>query len=156
MDVYEAIRARYSCRAYQTREIEPEKMKHVLEAARLAPSARNFQDWRFVVVTDAATKKKLVSAANNQAFLGQAGAIIVGCSESDHVMRCGQAVGPIDVAIALEHTRLPRRPRGLRRAGSGRSTRTRCQILDIPQEIAIIELMATGIRRIRPGQSATA
>lgn len=145
MDVYEAIRARYSCRAYQTREIEPEKMKHVLEAARLALSARNFQDWRFVVVTDAATKKKLVSAANNQAFLGQAGAIIVGCSESDHVMRCGQAVGPIDVAIALEHIALAATAEGLATCwiGSFYPDQVR-QILDIPQEIAIIELMAIG------------
>ncbi|MHC4540264.1 MAG: nitroreductase family protein, partial [Planctomycetota bacterium] len=52
MTVLEAIRKRYSCRAYQDRGIEPEKLESLLEAARLAPSARNMQDWRFVVVTD--------------------------------------------------------------------------------------------------------
>ncbi len=105
MDVAQAIRSRYSCRDYSDKPIEPDKLQTVLEAARLAPSAKNLQDWRFVVITDAKTKKRLAAAANNPTFLETAGAIVVGCTVSDHVMRCGQAVGPIDVAIALEHMR---------------------------------------------------
>ncbi|UCF00523.1 MAG: nitroreductase family protein, partial [Planctomycetota bacterium] len=50
MTVIEAIRSRYSCRAYQDRPIEQEKLDQIFEAARLAPSAKNLQDWRFVVV----------------------------------------------------------------------------------------------------------
>ena len=103
MTVLEAIRNRYLCRAYPDKPIERDKFDSIFEAARLAPSARNLQDWRFVLVTDKETKRKLAEAANNQRFLENAGAIIIGCTNSDHVMRCGQAVGPIDVAIALEH-----------------------------------------------------
>ena len=77
MDVFDAIEKRYSCRTYEDRAIEPEKLDRVLEAARLAPSARNFQDWRFVVVRDAATRAKLVPAADNQKFVGSAPAVIV-------------------------------------------------------------------------------
>jgi len=54
MDVSEAIRRRYSCRSYQDKPVEPDKLQAVLEAARLAPSAKNLQDWRFVVATDKA------------------------------------------------------------------------------------------------------
>ena len=54
MAVLEQIRRRYSVRKYEPRPVEPEKLEAVLEAARLAPSARNVQEWRFVVVQDAA------------------------------------------------------------------------------------------------------
>jgi nitroreductase len=151
MDVLEAIRRRYSCRAYRDKPIEEDKLNRVLEAARLAPSARNFQDWRFVVVTDAATREQLVEAANNQAFVGAAAAVIVGCSESDHIMRCGQAVAPIDVAIALEHIALQAAAEGLATCwvGSFYPEKVRA-LLDIPDKIAIIELMAIGYPADKP------
>ncbi|RPJ38965.1 MAG: nitroreductase, partial [Planctomycetaceae bacterium] len=56
MDVAQAIRSRYSCRNYSSKPLEQDKLRAVLEAARLAPSAKNLQDWRFVVVTDGQTK----------------------------------------------------------------------------------------------------
>ena len=52
MAVLEVIRKRYSCRAYQEKEIEQEKLDEILEAGRQAPSAKNTQDWRFIVVRD--------------------------------------------------------------------------------------------------------
>src|SRR4030042_5879150 len=103
MTVFEAIQKRYSCRAYQEREIEQEKLNKLLEAARLATSAKNTQDWRFVVVTDKDTKARVAATTNKPEIFEKAGAIIAGCSNSDHVMTCGQAIAPIDVSIALEH-----------------------------------------------------
>ncbi len=92
MEILEAITKRHSCRAYKDVPIEPEKLTRVLHAARLAPSAKNLQDWRFVVVTDPQTKAKLAAAANDQTFMASAGAIIVACSNSDYIMSCGQPV----------------------------------------------------------------
>ncbi len=145
MDVFEAIEKRYSCRTYEDRAIEPEKLDRVLDAARLAPSARNFQDWRFVVVRDAATRAKLVAAANDQEFVGTAPAVIVACSNSDYVMRCGQAIGPIDIAIALEHIALQATAQGLATCwiGSFFPDKVRA-ILGIPKDIQVIELMPIG------------
>jgi nitroreductase len=145
MTVLEAIRKRYSCRAYQDKNIEKEKLSQILEAARLAPSAKNMQDWRFVVVTDKEKKHKLVGAANNQTFIENAGAIIVACSVSSEVMRCGQAVGPIDVAIALEHICLQAAQLGLATCWIGSFYPDKVRpIAGIPQNVAIIELMALG------------
>lgn len=145
MTVLEAIRRRYSCRAYQDRPIEQEKLHSIFEAARLAPSAKNMQDWRFVVVTDKEVKRKLAEAANNQRFLENAAAIIVACSSSDDVMRCGQAIGPIDVAIALEHICLQATELGLATCWIGSFYPEKVRpILGIPADIAIIELMAVG------------
>ncbi len=94
MTVLETIRKRYSCRSYADKPIEREKLDQVLEAARLAPSAKNLQDWRFVVVTDKQKKQQVAEAANNQLFLAEAAAIIIACTNSDHVMGCGQQIGP--------------------------------------------------------------
>jgi len=145
MTILEAIRNRYSCRAYQDRPIEQEKLDKIFEAARLGPSARNAQDWRFVVVTDKEAKIRLAQAANNQRFLENAAAIIVACSNSDHVMRCGQAIGPIDVAIGLEHICLQATELGLTTCWIGSFYPDKVRpILGIPDDIAIIELMALG------------
>ncbi len=145
MTVLESIRRRYSCRAYQDRPIEQEKLDQIFEAARLAPSARNTQDWRFVVVTDKETKRQVAETTNRPGVFAKAGAIIVACSNSDYVMRCGQAIGPIDVAIALEHIALQATELGLATCwiGSFEPEKVRA-ILDIPADIAVIELMAVG------------
>jgi len=145
MDVSEAIRQRYSCRHYQDKPLEQNTLAAVLEAARQAPSAKNLQDWRLVVVTDKQTKKKLAAAANNQTFLEEAGAIIVACTVSDHVMRCGQAVGPIDVAIALEHIALQATELGLATCWIGSFYPDKVKpIVGIPDSVTIVELMALG------------
>ena len=64
MNIFETIQSRYSCRAYQDKPVETDKLNTLLEAARLAPSARNIQDWRFVIVTSNQTRKALQTAAN--------------------------------------------------------------------------------------------
>ncbi len=145
MTVLDAIRRRYSCRAYQEKSIEQDKLDCILEAARLAPSARNTQDWRFVVVTDRDTKRKVAGTTNRPEVFEKAGAIIAACSNSDEIMRCGQAIGPIDVAIALEHICLQAADLGLGTCwiGSFDADKVR-QILAIPEDIAIIELMTVG------------
>ena len=145
MAVLDAIRRRYSCRSYQEKSIEQEKLDSILEAARLAPSAKNTQDWRFVVVADRDTRSKVATATNRPEVFEKAGAIIAACSNSNEVMRCGQAIGPIDIAIALEHICLQAADLGLGTCwiGSFDSDKVR-QILAIPEDIAIIELMAVG------------
>ena len=145
MDVSQAILRRYSCRRYGAKPIEPDKLAAVLEAARQAPSAKNLQDWRFVVVTEKAMRKRLAAAANSQTFLEDAGAIIIACTVSDHVMRCGQAIGPIDVSIAIEHMCLQATELGLATCWIGSFYPDKVRpIVGIPEHIDIIELLALG------------
>ena len=145
MDVFETITKRYSCRHYKPSPIDSEKLERILQAARLAPSAKNFQDWRFVVVTDTDTKAKLSIAANNQTFIASAAAVIVACSNSDYVMSSGHPIGPIDVAIALEHIALQAVQEGLATCWIGAfDPRKARAVLGIPDDIAVIELMPIG------------
>ena len=50
MDVFTAIGQRSSVRAYKTTDVEEDKLKKILEAARLSPSASNRQEWKFIVI----------------------------------------------------------------------------------------------------------
>ena len=145
MRVFEAIQKRYSCRAYQDREIEQDKLEKLLEAVRLAPSAKNTQDWRFVVVMDKDIKARVAATTNRPEVFEKAGTIIVGCSNSNYVMQCGQAIAPIDVSIALEHICLQATELGLGTCwiGSFQADQVRT-ILGIPDDINIVELMAVG------------
>jgi nitroreductase len=145
MSLIETIKKRYSCRAYQEKPIEQEKLNQIFEAARQAPSAKNLQDWRFVVVTEKTRKQQVAECTNHPGAFGQAGAMIVACSVCGDTMRCGQLIAPIDVAIALEHIALMATELGLATCwiGSFDAGKVR-QTLGIPKNVAIIELMALG------------
>ena len=60
MTVRDAIARRVSCRAYQPTPVPQAQLMHILEAARLAPSACNQQPWRFAVVRDLDLRRRIV------------------------------------------------------------------------------------------------
>jgi nitroreductase len=146
MDVMEAIRKRKSVRKYLNKKVEEDKLFAVLEAGRLAPSASNRQEWRFIIVRDQSSKKKLAEAANNQSFIAEAPIVIAACAETDeHVMTCGQACYPIDVAIALDHITLAAVELGLGTCWIGAFDEKKVkQILEIPSEVRVVALMPLG------------
>lgn len=146
MEVMEAIRERHSIRSYEDREVEDKKLNLILEAGRLAPSASNRQEWRYVVVRDKQTRQKLMEAAAGQAFVAQAPVVIACCAESDgHIMRCGQPCYPIDVAISIDHMTLKAVEEGLGTCWVGAFNEAKAkEILAVPQEIRLVELLALG------------
>ncbi|MCC8152867.1 MAG: nitroreductase family protein [Tannerellaceae bacterium] len=60
MNLLELSRKRCSIRSYQTREIEEEKLNYILETARLAQSAVNYQPWYFLVIKEEANREKVI------------------------------------------------------------------------------------------------
>ncbi|MEE9524551.1 MAG: nitroreductase family protein, partial [Thermodesulfovibrionales bacterium] len=95
MDLFEAIRTRRSIRRLQDRPVEDEKLQKVLQAVQQAPSWANMQCWRFIVVKDADTKKKIsdysyvekvfapmgYKANPSQKGLAEAPVVIVACAD---------------------------------------------------------------------------
>lgn len=146
MDVFEAIKTRKSVRGFKDRPVEREKIEKLLEAARLAPSASNRQEWRFVVVTDAEKRKALAAVAKNQAFVGQAPVVLACCAETDnHVMSCGQLCYPIDVAIAIDHMTLAAVEMGLGTCWIGAFDEKEVKkLLGIPDAIRVVQLLPVG------------
>ncbi len=145
MDIFEAIEKRYSARRFEDRQVEPEKLGRLLEAARLAPSAKNLQEWRFVVVQDEETRARLAEAAF-QRFVGNAPTILVCCADSDgYVMRCGLPSYPIDVAIAIDHITLAAVALDLGTCWIGKFDPDKIRdILGIPERVHIVELLLVG------------
>ncbi|MBN2712513.1 MAG: nitroreductase family protein [Planctomycetes bacterium] len=146
MDVYEAIATRKSIREWQDKDIPDEVLERVMEAARLAPSAKNLQEWRFIAVRDKDLRERLVPAAAGQAFVGAAPVVLVCCADTDnHLMRCGQLCYPIDVAIAMDHLSLAAVSEGLGTCWIGAFYEDQVKsILGIPEHIRVVELMPIG------------
>ena len=92
MDLWEAIKERRSIRRYvQGRDVPPETVEQLLQAAIAAPSAGNRQPWHFVVVRDPETKRGLAEAAYGQRFVAQAPVVIVVCADpAQSASRYGQ------------------------------------------------------------------
>lgn len=147
MDVFSAIQKRRSIRSYLPKEIEEEKLKRILEAARLAPSARNRQEWRFIVVRSKEKREELVREASpHQLFMLSAPVIIVAYTlDRDYVMRCGVPARYIDVAIALTHIHLQAVEEGLGTCWIGSFYQDKVKkVLNLPEEAEVIQLMTLG------------
>mgnify|MGYP000507017310 FL=1 len=146
MDLYDAIKARYSVRAYQNRPVEQEKIDRIMEAARLAPSASNRQPWKFILVRDADTREKLVSICHNQEFVSQAPIVIVGVGLSpNRIMSCDVPSDPVDLAIAMEHIALAAAAEGLGTCWIGSFDQNRIrELLGIPDNLKVVQVMTLG------------
>ena len=104
-NLLELIEARYSARSYSDREVEQEKIDYILECARLAPSAVNFQPWKFILV-ESEEKRKALHAGYAQEWFQQAPLYIVVCgdhSQSWTRKKDSHDHADIDAAIAAEH-----------------------------------------------------
>lgn len=115
MNFLELTRARYSVRNYTDRLVEPEKLDYIFECVRMAPSAVNYQPWRFAVVTDPERLAALKTAYPRE-WIQTAPCIIVACAnheESWHRKPDGKDHADIDLGIAVEHLCLAAAEQGL-------------------------------------------
>ncbi|MDL2247515.1 nitroreductase family protein [Bacteroides sp. OttesenSCG-928-J23] len=119
----ELVASRQSDRVYdKDREVEPEKLERILEAARLAPSACNAQPWKFVVVTDkelAIKVGKATAGLGMNKFAKDAPVHILVIEESANISSKlgGKVKGKhfplIDLGIATAHISLAAESEGL-------------------------------------------
>jgi len=155
MNVIETIERRRSVRVYQARSIPEKKLKKILQAARLAPSARNLQSYKFVVVRDPWLRKRLSEEATAHSFIGQAPVIIVGVTlDPEYVMPGGVPAYPVDLAIALDHMTLVAVQEGLGTCWIGGFFQDKVkQILNIPEKYKAAALLPLGYPGENPGQT---
>lgn len=146
MNVAEAIQQRRSVRAYKPEQIPAPKLQKVLEAACLAPSAHNAQNWKFVVVKNEKTREELALAAANQIFIAQAPVVIVGVAlEPEHIMSGGVPSYAVDLAIAIDHMTLQAAEEGLGTCWIGAFSQEKVKaILNIPAQYKVVALLPLG------------
>jgi nitroreductase len=104
MEFSELIRRRYSVRTYQSDPVEEAKLKQVLEAARLAPTAANRQPFQLIVIPTAGREIELRRIYNREWFV-RAPLIICACAlpAQGWVRMDGKSYVDVDVAIAMDH-----------------------------------------------------
>ena len=145
MDVYEAIARRCSVRGFRHQAVEDDKLRRVLEAGRIAPSARNRQERKFIVVRDPGLRQRLAEAAG-QAFIAEAPVVIATIGLTPQaVMTCRIPTDPVDGAIAIDHMTLAAVAEGLGTCWIGRFDQDACRdILGVPEAAQIIQLLLMG------------
>lgn len=87
METLEAIKKRRSVKKFKPTPIEKGKLAEILEAARLAPSSGNLQNWQFIIIRTPAKKKVIAQACFEQYWMEEAPILIVICSNMDRVRR---------------------------------------------------------------------
>lgn len=140
----EIIYRRRSIRKYEKRPVPEDALRAVLEAGRLAPSARNLQPWHFIVVKDPEIKRKLVFSSWNK-FIEEAPVVIVGCGEAD------KKWAVVDVAIALENMVIAAESLGLGSCWIGHFDEGEVKkVLKIPDRLKVVAMITLGYPAERP------
>lgn len=146
MPVLTTMLRRCSVRKYKEQAVEKEKLAQVLEAARIAPSAVNYQPWHFIVITKPAMIRKIAETYPAQ-WLSRAPAIIVACGDHGRSWkrRDGKDHCDIDLAIAIDHITLACVEMGLGSCWVCAFDAARChELLGLPEQLEVIALLPIG------------
>ncbi len=157
MEVLEAIRTRRSIRHYKPDPVPEEDINAILEAARWAPSWRNNQCWRFIIVKDKERKALLASTLPSwnraQSAIKEAPVVIVACAELGksgfHEGKVATNKGEwwymFDVALAMQNLTLAAHSLGLGTVHIGAFDAQKvAQLLAVPQGVAVVEMALLG------------
>ncbi len=114
MDFLALAKHRFSCRKYQDKEINSDDIDYILEAGRVAPSAKNLQPWRFIVVKDPVILNHLSEAYARDWIKSAKAIIVIVVDHRESWVRGDQKDhGDIDAAIAIDHMTLAAQERGV-------------------------------------------
>jgi nitroreductase len=148
MNVFDAIKNRRSVRSYSKKAIPDDVMAKMRQALRWAPSACNFQPWRFILVSDAKLKQGIVEAAHNWSWLADAPVIIIACGFPDEAFKKMGGYGnsiDIDLAIAIDHLTLAAVEEGLGTCWIGAFDEAAVKpLLNIPDEVKVVAMIPLG------------
>lgn len=82
--MFDVLRNRRSIRTYKDREIEPEIIEQLKEAALRSPTSRNFRPWRFIFITDKDKLEELsLAKTSGSSFLKGAHLGVVVCADEN-------------------------------------------------------------------------
>jgi nitroreductase len=140
------IESRVSVRSFTDEPVAEAQLSRIIEAGRLAPSAKNRQSWRFVVIEDPTVRSSIREAAFGQEYVGQAPVIVALCTTNiEYKMPNGQLSYPIDLSMAASFMMLQAVHEGL---GTCVVTTFREEdvksLLTVPYSMRIVMLLAIG------------
>ena len=147
MEFLYVIKNRRSIRKYKPDPVSDEDIEYVLNAARLAPSWKNQQCWRYVVVRNKETIKKIASARpKSKEWLEEAPVMIVACADPDESgHREGKDYYLVDIGISFQNLLLAARDRGLGTCWiGGFDEKTVKDAVGLPENIRVVAYTPLG------------
>ncbi len=144
MDFLELAKKRYSVRAYKSTPVEDEKLKYILEGARMAPTGSNQQAFQLVVVHTKGREEELRRIYDKDWFV-QAPVVICACATTIPGQAYDEARSYRNVAIVMDHLILAATNLGLGTCwiGGFNSNATR-EILGLPKDVKPIVFATVG------------
>jgi nitroreductase len=148
MTVLDVIRTRRSVRRWKDQPVEKKQVDALVEAIQKAPSAVNWQPYKFIFVDDP-TKRKLISQASGQPNLAKAPLLVVGTANPNRSPRWFL----VDTVIALTQALLVAYEAGLSGVWVGAFDETMVKkALSIPEDQVVAGFLALGIADEKPAQ----
>jgi len=115
MEFDDVIRHRYSVRSFTSEKVDRNFILEILEAARMAPSAVNYQPWHFIVITNPENLTDIHEVYPRNWFK-EAPICIVICSDHRQSWKRksdGKDFADVDAAIVIDHLTLKATDLGL-------------------------------------------
>ena len=100
MDVRDAVTGRIEVREYADEVVDDATKRAIVDAGRLAPSGRNAQHWRFVLVDDDEELRELADASPTGGWVAGADFAVAICTDP------GYAFNEIDAGRTTAHMQL--------------------------------------------------
>ncbi len=148
MTVLPVIESRFSSRDFISKKIDNDILDNIIEAGRLAPSAKNRQPWRFVVISEKSVKDVLNEACYGAEVIEKSDTVIAVCTTNiNYIMPNGQPAHLCDLTFATSFMLLQAEHEGL---GSCIVTTYNEEIikevLTVPFSMRVVCLIALGYK----------
>lgn len=146
MDFTSLAKHRYSCRKYTSEKPSEELIEKIIGTARLAPSAVNFQPWKFIVVDEETVLAEL-KATYGKEWLQAAPIVIAVCGDhaSSWKRDDGKDHTDVDVAIAIDHLTLAATDNRLGTCWICKfDSKKAAEVLSVPEPWEVIALIPIG------------
>lgn len=146
MALLREITERRSCKLFDGRAVEPAKLDQIVEVGRLAPSAKNRQEWRFIVIRKADLRDKIAAAAFREENVATAPVVIAACTTNiDYMMPNGQYSHPIDLTVAATFMAIQAEAEGLQSCFITTFDEQEVKdLLSVPHRMRVVLLLVLG------------
>lgn len=156
MELYEALEDRRSIRKYTADPVSDETLQKLLRAAGIAPSWKNNQCWRFIVVREQSRKQKLAGSLPDgnpcKKAIAEAPVVLVLCADPRTSGRQdGKDYYLLDAGLAMQQLMLAAHTEGLGTCWVAwfdeAKARSAC---NIPEPYRVVALTPLGVPAHRP------
>ena len=155
MEFFDLVKKRRSIRKYKPRLVSDRDIEYILNAARLAPSSKNRQCWKYVVVKDKKIIEKIASSRpESKEWLVEAPVMIVACADpNESSRREGKDYYLFDVALSFEHLLLAAKERDLATCCiAGFDEKTVKDAIELPENIRVVVFTPLGYAAEEKGE----